>query len=495
MISRSCRWILNKWALLNAKSSFSGDVLKLVGGTAFAQALSILASPIITRMYGPEAYGISALFISITGIISIIACLRYELAIMLPEKDEESSNLLALSLFLAILTCGLTAIVFWLGGKGLLELLNAEDLGPVIWMVPVSVFLGGVFQALSYWNTRTKHFGRLSVARVSASLSTTGTQLGAGIAGYATGSSLIVANMLGSAASTLMLGGQIWRDDGRKLMKFISLKEIKTAFHRHRRFPLFDTWGAVLNSVSWQLPVFLLSAFFSPAVVGYYSLSIMVLQLPSNLISSAVSQVFFQRAAKANLDGSLGQVVENTFFALFIIGILPILLLTMTGEDLFRVIFGQTWTEAGIYSQILAGWIFLVFVTSPLSTVFPILGRQREFLIFNILLFSTRAGALLLGCHLGDARTALLLFSAVGVLNYAGMGLWIFSKVGIPLRRVLKMLKTVTLYVIAIAFVIAAAKWLLLFSSAEILMLDITITASYYILLIKRKTLNILLLK
>jgi lipopolysaccharide exporter len=483
------RWLdlgaCRKWIFGNSKSSFSGDVVKLVGGTAFAQVLSILASPIITRIYGPEAYGLSALFTSIAAIIAIIACLRYELAIMLPEKEVESLNLLALSLLLAAMTGVVTAIVFWLSGEMLLELLNAGELRPVIWLIPISVFLSGAFQALNYWNTRTKHFGRLSLARVSASLATTGTQLSAGFAGYATGKSLIVASLLGSAASTLILGGQIWRDDGRRLIASTSLKDIKSGLHRYRRFPLFDTGGAILNSLSWQLPIFLLSAFFSPAVVGYYSLSIMVLQLPSNLISSAVSQVFFQRAAKANLDGKLRQVVEDTFFVLVIIGVLPILLLTMTGEDIFRVIFGQTWAEAGIYSQILAPWMFFVFVTSPLSTVFPILEKQRSFLLFNILLFSTRAGALLLGCYLGDTRVAMLLFSAVGVLNYAGMGLWIFSRVGISFWRMMNSFRGVTIYIIAIAFIIGAAKWALFFSTREMLFLDIIIAVIYCIILIK----------
>jgi len=99
----------------------------------------------------------------------------------------------------------------------------------LIFLVPVSVFLSGSFQALSYWNTRNRHFGRQSVARISASLATTGAQLGSGIAGYATGKSLIVASLLGSAVSTLILGWQIWRDESKRLIRSVSLKDIKMA--------------------------------------------------------------------------------------------------------------------------------------------------------------------------------------------------------------------------------------------------------------------------
>ena len=418
--------------------SFASDVLKLVGGTAIAQALGILASPIITRLYGPEALGLSALFASITGIIAVVVCLRYELAIMLPEKDEDAANLLALSLFLAVLMSGISAIVIWLNEDTLLSLLNAQELKQLFWLVPISVLLSGFFLALNYWNSRTKRFGRLSIARVTASVATTGTQLGAGFSGHAIGGSLIGAGLLGSAISTLMLGGLIWRDDGWGLIKAFSLKNIKVGLKRYSKFPLFDSWSALLNSSSWQLPIFLLSSSFSPTVVGYYALGMMVLQLPTSLIGSAISQVFFQRGAQAKFDGSLPALVEATFLRLAVIGPLPVVLLSMTGEDIFIVIFGATWAEAGVYAQILSIWIFFVFVTSPISTVFSILEKQRSFLIFNILLFCTRAAALIFGGLLGDARIALIIFSAVGVIDYVGMGLWILHKVGIPISNVLK---------------------------------------------------------
>ena len=43
------------------KSSFASDVLTLAGGTTFAQILTILAAPVLTRLYGPEDFGVWAL--------------------------------------------------------------------------------------------------------------------------------------------------------------------------------------------------------------------------------------------------------------------------------------------------------------------------------------------------------------------------------------------------------------------------------------------------
>jgi len=74
---------------ISALSSDRKSVLTLVGGTSIAQALSFLFSPIQTRLFSPEVFGELSVFGSITGIVGIIICLRYELAIVLPKDDDE----------------------------------------------------------------------------------------------------------------------------------------------------------------------------------------------------------------------------------------------------------------------------------------------------------------------------------------------------------------------------------------------------------------------
>ncbi len=146
-------------------SSFASDVLKLVGGTTFAQALAILAVPVLTRIYAPEAFGVAALSTAITGIVAVISGLRYELAIMLPEKDEDAANVLGLSLLIVAGMSALMGLVVWLGQEWLVRLLNAPGLAPYLWLAQIAVFLSGTFLALNGWNSRTKRFGRLSIAR------------------------------------------------------------------------------------------------------------------------------------------------------------------------------------------------------------------------------------------------------------------------------------------------------------------------------------------
>jgi lipopolysaccharide exporter len=126
-------------------SSFATDILKLVTGTTFAQVVAILASPLLTRLYGPEAFGFLALFTSITSIIGVIACMRYEMAIMLPKTDEEAANLLGLCLLSVAVVIGLTMPALYFGGDALLSLRGAPGPGSYLILVSPFVFAGGCF--------------------------------------------------------------------------------------------------------------------------------------------------------------------------------------------------------------------------------------------------------------------------------------------------------------------------------------------------------------
>lgn len=401
------------------KTSFGADVLKLASGTAIAQALAILATPILTRLYAPEAFGLVALFTSITSILGVLACMRYELSIMLPERDEEACNLLGVSLAFSVLIALLAGAAVWWGGGVALRWLNAPQLTPYLWLVPAMVFLHGVFLALNYWNSRTKQFGRLSVARVTTSVGTVAAKLGVGYAGYPTGGTLIGATVGGQALATCILGGQIWRDDGRLFLRSICLRGIFSGLTRYRKFPLYSTWSALLNAVSVQLPALLLAAFFSPVVVGLYALGHRMLSMPMRLIGGAIAQVFYQRASVAMAEGTIAAVVEKTFLALLCFAVFPFILLLVIAPDLFQLAFGQRWVEAGTYMQILAPWLFFVFLGSPISTLPIVLEKQEVGLLFDIALISSRLISLIIGGMFGNILLALSLYSMSGAVLWA----------------------------------------------------------------------------
>jgi O-antigen/teichoic acid export membrane protein len=466
------------------KKSFAFDVLTLAGGTTFAQILTILSAPVLTRLYGPEDFGIWALYISITSIISVIACMRYEYSIMLPESDKEAVNLLGLSFLAVLFVSGLTFPIIWSFKESIVNVLNSQQIGDYLWLVPPFVFVNGLFLALNNWNSRTKLFKRLSLARVFSSVSSTTTQIGFGLAERVGAGGLIAGSLAGQSIATFVLGGQIWKDDRRLIVESLSWKKIYEGFKKYHKFSLIDTWAALMNSVSWQLPAFLLSAFFTPAVVGFYSLGFRLLQLPMSFIGGSISQVFFQRASRAFSEGTLPSLVENVFRMLVIIGMFPIMILTIVGSDVFTVIFGKAWAEAGVYTQILSLWAFVWFISSPLTTIYVVVEKHHFGFHYNLFNLTTRLLSLIIGGLLGSARTALILFSISGILVYGYLCLKMMSYSGVKISRALKIVFSNFILFVPAGIILVALK-ITEINQTLLVVLSGVIIGIYYLYILK----------
>jgi O-antigen/teichoic acid export membrane protein len=66
------------------------------------------------------------------------------------------------------------------------------------------------------------------------------------------------------------------------------------------------------------------------------------------------------------------------------LSILPFGALMLFGEELFGFVFGENWAKAGYYSQIMAPWLLMNFLSSPVSMVPTILKKQQIFFYFGI---------------------------------------------------------------------------------------------------------------
>lgn len=162
------------------KSEFNRNVLTLASGTTISQAIPVLVSPILTRLYKPEDFGILALFISITSIISVVSMGRYELAIMLPEKHEDAINVAALAFIINFLVSIVSFVIIIILHKPIIKILNADKLSFWIYFVPLTIFFIGMFNILNYTNNRLKLYKDISYANVYKALAGAIFQVGLG---------------------------------------------------------------------------------------------------------------------------------------------------------------------------------------------------------------------------------------------------------------------------------------------------------------------------
>lgn len=416
-----------------SNSNFIKDVSKLITGTVIAQSIPILISPLLSRIYTPSDFGIYALYVSIISIIGVIATGRYELAIMLPKKNTEAINILVLSITLSIFTSIITFFLIYLFGEYLSIHLNNKSLYKWLYLIPPGIIFLGTYQALSYWNNRKMKYGTIAKSNIYkgftigvVNLSWVSISKGPG--------GLIWGHFLSWFSAAFFLLMRVIKED-RALFKTISFADIKTQAKRYKRFPLFSTWSALFNSISIQVPIFLMSYFFSESIVGFYSFAQRLIFMPMNIIGVSIGQVFFQKAVSYKDDPEKLKIITyNLFKKLFLIGVLPISVLIVFGDYIFPLAFGSKWYMAGVYSQILGLWIFFVFISSPLGNLFSVFEKQKEGMIYNIMILLSRIIALLIGgLYFKDALISVQLFGAVGAIFWGGYTFYLLNLVNIKL--------------------------------------------------------------
>lgn len=401
---------------------FARHVVTMMTGSVFAGGIGIIVMPLLTRIYRPEDFGIFTLYTSLLGVLTVVACWRYELAIVLPERDEDAANLLLLCIVICLGMGLLTLILAAIFRASLANLLNAPELASWLWFLPLSLIAAGVYLLLNYWSTRRKHFKRLAIRQMTQSSVTAVTQIaGGGLCPTVSAGGLIGGAIVGQVTASGWLAWQIKKDEGMFISNAINRSDFMRVVRRYKKFPLFDSWSGLLNTFSGMLPALLLGYYFSPDIVGFYALGYLILHAPMSVVGSSIAQAFFPHANEAKRNGQLSQLTLKIFEHLLIIGLVPILLLTIVAPELFALIFGDRWFTAGEYVRWLSVWLLFVFISSPLSNIYSIKEKQKEGLIVNIVMFCSRLIVLVIGGMKGDALFTIKLFGITGAV------LWIFN--------------------------------------------------------------------
>jgi len=449
-------WVRKAATGLLPRGRFARSVMVLAGGTALGQAITALASPVLTRLYGPDDFGVMAVYVSLLGIFSVIASLRYQLAIPLPEKDGEAANLLALSLGIVLLMSALVGLGVWLFTDQIIGWVNAPALRPYLWLLPVGTGMVGTYQIFNYWAVRKRAFRRIARTKINQGLGSIVTQIGLGLLKVGP-IGLLSGQIVGQAAGTTTLAALAWKQDG-KALKAIRPSGLFRMAIRYKRFPLFSSWSGVLNTLSVQVPTLMLSFFFGSAITGLYALSHRVMGLPLHLVGQAIAQVFFPTAVEAHQKNSIATITDAIFKRLVLIGVPVFLLIGLAAPELFAIIFGREWREAGIYAQWLTPWIFLVFVSSPLSMLPSVMEKQGQEALFHLLLLLSRVGALYIGGFVNSERVAIAFFAGVSALCWLGFMLWNMRLSGNKVVHVLGIVIHEAIAVVPLALPLILAK-------------------------------------
>jgi len=435
------------------------QIALIAGSSAIGQLIIIVSAPIVSRLFTPDHFGVTAGYSFLLTVLLTMNSLRYEFAIPLPKRDEEASNLTALTLSLVILLSLIFTAVVWAFADEIAVLFNEPRILTLLPLLPFGLIMGGIMTALNYWLTRRKDFATLGVAQISSSISQVSSQIIAGLSHMGV-LGLAISFLIGQAVTCLIYA-----------RRALPLQQVKPRTwlplaREYKDFPLFTTAASLVDVAGTYLPSVFFLATFSASEAGYFSLTLRLMSLPSALVANAVAQVFYPRLSEVRDDQqALRALFEKVAVALLIISFTGFGFVLVAGRQLFAIVLGEAWLTAGIYAQMLAPFFLIAFVLSPLTSLILVYDRQRAGLVFSIAVTSLRVVALIAGSLIESALVSVALFMLASFVPYLIYLVWLLHLAGLRLDRWLWSLRgflTLNLMLILLGFAFSQLPALLL---------------------------------
>ena len=381
-----------------------------------AQVLTVLAYPILMRLFTPDQFGLFALFGALNMTFVVVASGRYELAIVMAKSETEAANILALSLGIVVAVSAASGLAVWAFGDPLLDLLGYQELSGLLWFLPLLILTNTAAAVLAVWATRHKQYKRISMSTISRSFGVAAAQMAAGLVGMGV-DGLVLGLIFGTAMGALIIAWQIIRHDLPSLRRMVTRQRMRQLAVKHRDFPLYSMPQALLSSTTITVPSILLTALFSPHVAGLYWFTYRLFEMPITLLGDATRRVFYQRAAELYHKGEdLTDIFIRTTGGLTAMVALPVIVMFVAGPWIYAVAFGEMWREAGVFAQWIVIWWAMRFISLPALMLVPVLNIQRQFLILEIVTLLPRFLVLPLAAWIADADVAIAAYSIVGFL-------------------------------------------------------------------------------
>lgn len=409
------RSIRNRFS--STEGAFFKNVAWLFAGSAAAQVLTLAVSPILSRLYSPDAFGSLGVFTSIASVLIIFAALRYEQAIPLADEDDDAWHLSQLAAVVALtFSLSVFAVLFFLSEYT--ELFAAENRWLFVCLLPVVTFGGSLYRIALNASIRAKLYSSIASTKVRQAIGQVCVQVGMGVL-YPVPAGLISGFIVGQVGGVLHLLKSLGRAG--KLGSHSTLSQLGNRAKKFKEFPLILSWAILFNSLSIHMPGLLVAKFFGLEAAGFYFLSRRVISAPLIMIRNAISQVYLGEASGLYRSDRLR--FRRLFFVtsrnLALAGFLICGVVALLAPFLVPLAFGANWGGAGQFAQILAIHQMFQFVVGPMAQTTIIVGKRKAQLLIDILRFASVALSFYIPSRYGfDVTAVLMSYVAVSGLYY-----------------------------------------------------------------------------
>lgn len=416
---------------IRTKDSFSRNAFAVFSGNTVVLLSQLVLTPVIARIYGPEAYGIYGLFSALVMNLSSFTDLGYSNAYVLPKEDERFVHLLRLNFVLLAVVCLVLLVVAMLHEQLYALLPNWRPLGGYIYLLPVSIATYSLSVFFTQWFTRVRAFNTSVIIGSSATVTLRVFNMGYGLLSKGALHGLIIGDVLVNSLATIAYAWAMLKHGIRNVFRGWSWQGIRELAIAYKRYPLLVFPERWVSLVGLQLPMYLLIS--DPVVVGHFALAGALLLIPLRLLGYSFSTVYTQKAAEAaNSDPALlGRITKGLYDRLFWLGVLPFSAMMFFSDEVFAIILGEAWHDSGVITAYLGLFFFFRLLSEPMIPLFYAQRKEHMVLVFQSVLTVARLAVMLPLLHYGfGSHMAILGYSMVSALAYLVLGYLVLNAVG-----------------------------------------------------------------
>lgn len=358
------RWLPS--GVLN--SPFRRAVGGMMAYTAIGQGFYVLTAPIIGRLYSPEQIGVYGLFFTIAVTLAGFVSMLYDLAIPAARNNRDAIEL----------TWGAAAIAVAFSVVSGAGLALASATG-VMGMSRLPVYAGAfllallllqaALQILQGWLIRTQQALTIGKSNVMLNIARGSSQVGLGL-GSANWVSMVIGELLGR---TLAVSAMLHK---RPVPRLVRPRWAKVAgtLRRYREFPAVLLPAQLVEGAALVIQISGLTVLYGTAALGQYFLMRRTLDLPVAFIFRSLSDVFYAKLAELTRSEPhrIRGFFVRAFAVLALCGGISALPLVFYGPEIFALIFGEQWREAGALAAVMVPAAVLNLAVAPVSRVFAL---------------------------------------------------------------------------------------------------------------------------
>lgn len=396
-----------------SKHKFINNVFTVAVGMIIAQGISVISSPILTRLYSAEAIGLLGVFTSLVSLLSQEVALTFPQAIVLGEDELETKRLINISFIITTFFSILTFFILVLFKQLIIDTFDLTEISNYLIFIPLSMFFLGNIQIGQQWLIKRKLFKEKSLIAICETSFINISKIGFGFISPI-GAILIIIQSVGYMIYMIMLFsiGKLWKTIVAVFSEFETSEYLAT-WKKYADFPKYRAPESFVNALSENLPVILLSFFFGPASAGYFTMSKKILNLPTKIIGNAIGDVFYPRISESRQKKeNFSNIFLKATLILAGVGILPLGLLFLFSPRVFPIILGTEWVIAGEYSRWMSLWVFCILISRPTIKILPVLNAQKFQLCFTVIKTSLSIFTFIIGSYVfNSALIAIKLYS------------------------------------------------------------------------------------